>query len=534
MTARWRTKTGCLTCRKRRKKCDERTKGEGSCTACARNNIACVWPGQEAKDRSRNRPHDAARHALHRTQNALETADGDDACNTMTLSSPNARECTNVHDPQDDIGFLMKNSPFRPSVWHEVGPNTQYRCELFKHFSVAVAGMMIRCDSHPGFTDWTATIREGLQHPCLMDVFLACSAIHLSHTRPEMRAVAFSYYSSAVSNTRLQIERGQLDGSEEWLLILVCYLAIFERFQPESSSKAALHLQGAVHLMSLKRAKVGQSVLPSIAPHQRLWAESVIYNTTFTAFLSPDVSWLSHMNVWEQVDVFCQANPYPGTSEDTISPLMGVAVKLYHLILQVSCLARRLPWSAADALRANRMRDELDSWVTDAELDNGNGVGGLSWISAKLFVFAADILLFKAMNADVSPSHPHIRRRVAQSLDLLRRTEMTGTYWSQHFCWPAAILACAVEQKADFLFLQQTVDTQWRQSFFGDVRRTGNILQAMWEKFWDHGARNEFPRSLESSSSVDADRMNLLLCREGICSLLEEASDAQRIFQQVE
>ena len=38
-----RTKSGCLTCRQRKKKCDE-DKVDGKCQACTRNFLQCCWP----------------------------------------------------------------------------------------------------------------------------------------------------------------------------------------------------------------------------------------------------------------------------------------------------------------------------------------------------------------------------------------------------------------------------------------------------------------------------------------------------------
>lgn len=38
-----RTKSGCLTCRKRKKKCDEDLV-DGKCQACTRNFLQCCWP----------------------------------------------------------------------------------------------------------------------------------------------------------------------------------------------------------------------------------------------------------------------------------------------------------------------------------------------------------------------------------------------------------------------------------------------------------------------------------------------------------
>lgn len=44
-----RTKTGCLTCRRRKKKCDE-DKVNGKCQACTRNFLECCWPEVAAID----------------------------------------------------------------------------------------------------------------------------------------------------------------------------------------------------------------------------------------------------------------------------------------------------------------------------------------------------------------------------------------------------------------------------------------------------------------------------------------------------
>lgn len=41
-----RSKTGCLTCRRRRKKCDE---AKPSCTGCVRNRMSCVWTDQSPR-----------------------------------------------------------------------------------------------------------------------------------------------------------------------------------------------------------------------------------------------------------------------------------------------------------------------------------------------------------------------------------------------------------------------------------------------------------------------------------------------------
>ncbi|KAF3989568.1 hypothetical protein FT663_02876 [Candidozyma haemuli var. vulneris] len=46
-----RTKTGCMTCRRRKKKCDEHKTG-GKCQACIRNFLDCHWPGDNEEVKS--------------------------------------------------------------------------------------------------------------------------------------------------------------------------------------------------------------------------------------------------------------------------------------------------------------------------------------------------------------------------------------------------------------------------------------------------------------------------------------------------
>lgn len=43
-----RTKTGCITCRRRKKKCDE-DKVDGKCQGCTRNFLECCWPEATTK-----------------------------------------------------------------------------------------------------------------------------------------------------------------------------------------------------------------------------------------------------------------------------------------------------------------------------------------------------------------------------------------------------------------------------------------------------------------------------------------------------
>lgn len=63
-----RTRTGCLTCRKRKKKCDEEKSG-GRCQACIRNFLNCTWPDETKSEQIFSEP--AVEHGILRTTESL-------------------------------------------------------------------------------------------------------------------------------------------------------------------------------------------------------------------------------------------------------------------------------------------------------------------------------------------------------------------------------------------------------------------------------------------------------------------------------
>lgn len=79
--AKRRTRSGCLTCRRRKKKCDENKTG-GKCNACIRNFLECCWPGTNNEVTNRN-------------QEVITTTLG---LNTP-VASPSAHNCEGPRSP---------------------------------------------------------------------------------------------------------------------------------------------------------------------------------------------------------------------------------------------------------------------------------------------------------------------------------------------------------------------------------------------------------------------------------------------------
>lgn len=73
----------------------------------------------------------------------------------------------------------------------------------------------------------------GLSYPILMDAYLATASIHLAATDPEKTVSAVQLYNSAIHDLQRMLNAGELDGNEDWLLLVSICLCLFEVCSPE-------------------------------------------------------------------------------------------------------------------------------------------------------------------------------------------------------------------------------------------------------------------------------------------------------------
>lgn len=93
-----RTRTGCLTCRHRRKKCDER---RPVCVGCTRNKLTCSWPTRPAQAST---PSEAA------AKRPLPHRDPADCISPDVPISDVVRELAGAHVYSDHISIVAKGS----------------------------------------------------------------------------------------------------------------------------------------------------------------------------------------------------------------------------------------------------------------------------------------------------------------------------------------------------------------------------------------------------------------------------------------
>ncbi|KAL4890515.1 fungal-specific transcription factor domain-containing protein [Aspergillus ambiguus] len=424
MPARWRTKSGCLTCRIRRKKCDEESK---ECRACRRNHLTCIWESDKAPSNA------LVRH--HRPESLVKVA---------------ARNLTIFDSPTSEA--------------------------LLSYFASVVLPQLLIPGTPSAFHNEVLSL--AVQYPCIRDSFLACASGFLTNCGQKVPVHAFKYYSSAVFATRKMIEDSKLAGTEDWLFLLTVALCIFERIQSGPSSKAIAHLLGATRVMALKVKRSAKSQRETITPLQQTCAAALLYHAATTAFLSPDLQWLPEYASWDQVEEYIEVSDLS---------VFAMPPRLCRVILEISRLARRTPLNHEDSLLALSLREQLGQWINrQSTVDPGQGANpaseGLEQIqrAAELYALTADILLHKIMNPQVSAEDSLVQARVKQVLTNLQ-SDVDGLFWNQHYAWPFAILGCTVQRETEMLYLLGRLEKLWERSHWGDIKRTTNLLEGLFQ-----------------------------------------------------
>ncbi|KAL1745911.1 hypothetical protein HDZ31DRAFT_62679 [Schizophyllum fasciatum] len=113
-----RSKTGCYTCRIRRKKCDESVDDEGSCSTCRRLNVQCLGFGvrrpQFLKDqmveiRQRIKEH-LSRSSTSEQETLILCPDITPSSASIELQTPSPQ--THLHQAFDEAGVYFMGSPY--------------------------------------------------------------------------------------------------------------------------------------------------------------------------------------------------------------------------------------------------------------------------------------------------------------------------------------------------------------------------------------------------------------------------------------
>lgn len=216
--SRLRTKTGCLTCRQQKKKCDEK---KPSCSDCSHYRRACIWPTVFSDGRHGKRKSKSSSPSL----TTISSNSSPSESVTVTTGSL-FKQTDKGHSTSMEL--RDQNSPRGHIFWFPIDMATVQEKQLFHHFSTCTMPTAIRAHAHPVYAVYKDVYQFGFQIPDVMNVFLGIAALRIGQNSRNSAIQATRLYVPSVNALCRRIRDGEVNGTEEWLLVLIAFMVIFE------------------------------------------------------------------------------------------------------------------------------------------------------------------------------------------------------------------------------------------------------------------------------------------------------------------
>ncbi|KAM5363442.1 hypothetical protein ACJZ2D_012009 [Fusarium nematophilum] len=336
-----RTTTGCLTCRSRKKKCDE---GRPCCAGCLRGGLNCIWPRHVGSDFSIKAPSPRHRDPISDSQDAVPTSPI--SCQLSMAKANTAYGLT------AESSLLLQHYLSETAVLLSAGTPSQ------NPFIVYVLPLAQR-DS------------------LLMHSVLAVGGAHLAYKLPDavnVENATSRHYLHAIRGVRETISSGQVDdkNSIQRLTLILSFLCQYEVLNNAPTRVLSLHLR-AIRQLFLRLIEKGYN--PSI-PLDDL--------DEFLSFVYEGYSFLVCANsiapstTSGENDISCQEPLRALRQSSCFGSIFGGAQGLFELIPQVQNLyLRRLAEEAMDITSPSlgfqagydRLSCLIESWTIESTLE---------------------------------------------------------------------------------------------------------------------------------------------------------------------
>ncbi|KAH8705770.1 fungal-specific transcription factor domain-containing protein [Talaromyces proteolyticus] len=496
---RLRTKTGCLTCRQRRKKCDE---VKPRCSACQHNWLECAWPS--ASHGTRNT---STHEPLKYTQPILVGSE-----ETSTLI-PNRQYVLDEAVPKSSAESAVEkfespylqiqralscaiNSPqplYSPPGLHK--PSDKWS---ILHFINELGPFIVRSHSHAGFFDHSYVVQLALHNPSMMDALVAFSSVHKAAHSVDDYPMAVERYGSAIKSIRRMLDSKTLNGTEDWLLLVVDFLCLFERWNSYSVLNPTVHLTALIQMLKARYAKRDVSLSsPYVHIFERTMAESVLYH-----FLRPVLT----------------LDPFPNSPRWINSPLLGYSPRLFEIILKILKLRLFVPLSLAYRQEAYSLYHELlvlglespnfDASHTDKDV---KAKMEACWDTTRLFYLSAKILLLKFIHPEINSQSNLVQVQVKQAWEILAPSKPSTFRYDHYLTWPLTIIGLCAIGNTERTIICDILQKIWDIKNCGEVKRSLNLLKRVWVDCDDQ----------ENCDQQQFDRtpfkpLDLLTCKNGL------------------
>ncbi|KAK5044729.1 hypothetical protein LTR84_010503 [Exophiala bonariae] len=473
---RLRVKTGCQTCRRRKKKCDE---GRPICRRCAVLGWNCEWPTSEdlvdrrcmtAQKLEIDSKHIATSKEILEKQQYL-----DDTQLCLTSASIAQRAASQHIKPIVSKHFADKyyNLILLPNC------SSEFYWSMFNELEHVLPG----CRS--------------LQYTILAN---AASHIHSIIKSARMQELALTYYSQALRSMQELLDTNPRLENHNGLLLSVILLYTLGSTGQETHKDTPRHINAAVKIVALRHFNIPAAIS---SPFDRLVLESVL----LSMFLTSMGLWSEEFNTngtfdlafWLAAERLLAQESKPLTVKAGINaPVLGVPVALLKLLLLVRQI--RPQRELADQAKLRDLKLEISQWEAHligqsldsrfppkGEITVGPPNTRIVQDSSTLFIIVASILMEQILVGDANDTCPSTRDqdcwRKRYAMSILRTYQHDET-WSRFFTTTMAVytLGFFVSHSREIDLVRKDLQSRWDVTNFGHIIRYRRDLDAVWAK----------------------------------------------------
>lgn len=246
-------------------------------------------------------------------------------------------------------------------------------------------------------------------------------------------------------------------------------------------------MDGLAHILKIRIANDSKQPQTYVHPQDRISAESFVLWASCLSLFYSDIDRVGETIDWNDLCLYLDHDVFPGVSKQSNSPLLASDWKLHWMIFEITVLSHKIPLDSSSAMRGHDLELELDLREKDIRKNIKNSTyQPQAWEILQqtlIYILVAQIIIFKTIRPEASANHPQIQQIVAEVMTIVRGVEIgPETRCLPSFCWPLAIVACAVSTKDDVSVLRELLKRVWLRTYCGEVQRVRKAVEVFWEK----------------------------------------------------
>jgi hypothetical protein len=480
-----RTKTGCLTCRQRRKKCDER---RPKCACCVTSKRACTWPTIDLLVDRRNRPRN-------------------------TLPPKNDKSRHNVKQTNSTMCLIPTKPPVLVAgndvLLRTLG--TDLEIAMARHFVDEFYPHLISIDCDQQFRlEWLSSIQDSMPHCVgLRYSVLANAASHLSLAgqSSRMQDLALHYCTRSLrglGRAISQFDTSQGNCGTNDILTSMIFLYLHGYIGDGTHDDISIHVSAAVQVLERRFLQSGTK-LGLECPVDRLVVESVLYQIFqlemgfWSDVTGKGLAYQFDPRFWLKCEGLLRgSSTTPGPIDASTSPVLGIPMAIYKFMLMIRRLWIIDPRPPEFTNSLKQVETELASWkryeLLESENDNSlascqspmpASSHSLVGHATLIMVTCASLLLHQirgqAHNPPSPPDDEEGGKMVDRIISILRSRKGDHQWTSCHVAtYPIYVAGYFMRSEEEISLVRAEMQQRFEDLHWRQVSRFWEDLESVW------------------------------------------------------